>query len=65
MRQRLYRGYCRYNDSLDAAVESFNSARAEIEAILAEAQLRANAKNRALSYFENFYEIVNDPEERF
>lgn len=64
VRQRLYRGYCRFNGALDTAVERFNSTRAEIETMLADARTRGNAKNRAQRYVESFYEIINDPDER-
>ena len=64
VRQRLYRGYCQFNDDLDAAMERFNSARAQIESIVAEAQIRGNVRNRAQRYVEEFYEIINDPKQR-
>ncbi len=64
VRQRLYRGYCQFNDELEAAVERFNAARAEIETIVANAQIRENTRNRAQNYLGEFYEIVNDPNER-
>ena len=64
VRQRLFRGYCRFNNGLDAAVERFNSARAEIETIIAEAQIRGNVRSRVQRYAEEFYEIINDPDER-
>lgn len=64
VRQRLYRGYCQFNNGLDAAVERFNSARAEIETIIAEAQIRGNVQNRAQRFIDEFYEIINDPDER-
>ncbi len=64
VRERLFRGYCQFGDGLDAAVEKFNSARVDIETIVAEAQIRERARNRAQSYVEEFYEIINDPDER-
>ncbi|NNC66196.1 MAG: hypothetical protein HKN84_15540 [Gammaproteobacteria bacterium] len=64
VRQRLYRGYCRFNNGLDAAVERFNSTRAEIESIVAEAQVSANMRRRAQRYVEAFYELIDDPDER-
>jgi hypothetical protein len=64
VRQRLYRGYCQFNDDIGAAVERFNSARENIELIIAEAQIRENMRNRAQRYFEEFYEIINDPDEQ-
>jgi len=64
VRQRLYRGYCRFNDGLGEAVERFNSARAEIETIFTEAQIRGGERRRAQRFIEEFYEIINDPDER-
>ncbi len=64
VRQRVYRGYCRFNDEIDAAIERFNSARAAIESIIAEASVRERVQNRAQRYVAEFYAIINDPDER-
>jgi len=64
VRQRLFRGYCQFGDGLDAAAARFNTARAQIETIIAEAQIRGNRQNRAQDYVEEFYEIINDQNER-
>ncbi len=64
VRERLYRGYCRFNDDLDTAIERFNAARIEIESIIAGARTRENARDRAQDYVEAFYEIINDPDAR-
>jgi len=64
VRQRLYRGYCRFNDELDAAAEKFIAARGAIETIIAEARVRENVRNRVRRYVDEFFEIINDPNER-
>ena len=64
VRERLYRGFCRTNEQLDRTVADFNAARPAIESMLGAAKLDARFRQRAMSYVAEFYEIINDPEER-
>lgn len=64
VRQRLYRGYCIHNDELGGAFDRFRAVRAEIETLLSAAAVRERTRARALRYIEDFYEILDSPEER-
>jgi len=61
VRQRLYRGLCLANDYLDQAIERFESARPEIEALIAAAELDDRYREDAVEYIESFYVILADP----
>lgn len=61
VRQRLYRGYCRLNDDLEAAVRLLNERRSDVEAAFEAGDVRDRARGRALSYLEESYEQINDP----
>jgi hypothetical protein len=62
VRNRLYRGFCRFNAYVDAAVAELNAARPTIETLLSE--LTAQARAEAGDYLARSYEILNDPEQR-
>ncbi len=65
VRQRVYRGYCRYNDQAQASREIFRSRRDRIYAVIdGETRLTQARRNTARSYIENFFEILDD-EQRF
>jgi hypothetical protein len=64
VRQRLYRGYCTLNSSLDGAIARLIAARGNIDALFAAADLRGGARSRALRYLEESYAIISDPEQR-
>jgi hypothetical protein len=60
---RLYRGFCWQNEYLPGSIELFNEKRGEIEAALIPVEVSKRKASRAKSYFDRFYEIVNDQEE--
>ncbi|HSG64922.1 MAG TPA: hypothetical protein VLD39_07975 [Gammaproteobacteria bacterium] len=64
VRQRLYRGYCAHNAALDGAIERVRAARSGIEAAIDGASVRNGTRARARRYIEDFFAIVDDPEER-
>jgi len=64
VRQRLYRGYCAHNDALGSAFDRFRAARADILSLLEAADVGGGMRRRVLRYVEDFYEIINDEEER-
>ena len=64
VRQRLYRGYCHYNDHLDTTIALFNENRAAIEALFLGGPDGAARNKSALRYLRDFYDIVNDPKKR-
>jgi hypothetical protein len=63
VRQRLYRGFCRGNDQLDATIASFNDNRAAIEDLFRDGDGSSENKS-ALKYLQGFYDVVNDPKKR-
>ncbi|MBX3428708.1 MAG: hypothetical protein KF779_03890 [Hyphomonadaceae bacterium] len=63
VRQRVYRGYCRYNEQAQAAAELFRSRRERLYAIInGETRLTEGRRNAARSYIEGFFEILDDPQ---
>jgi len=62
--QRLYRGFCIYNDTLPQTVALFNEKKADILALFEEnSHLTDRTRNKAISYIEDFYTILNDPKQ--
>jgi len=62
IRQRLYRGFCVYNDQLPQTVEFFNEKKTDILALFVnDPYLSDRTAKDAISYIEDFYEIINDP----
>jgi hypothetical protein len=60
--QRLFRGFCWHNDTLDAARDLFREKRDEMMAVLAtEERLHSRTRNGVESYLAGFYEIMDDP----
>ncbi len=64
VQQRLYRGYCAHNETLGSAFDRFRAARADIISLLEAADVRDRARRRILRYVENFYEVIDNDEER-
>lgn len=62
VRQRLYRGFCTYNNTLPQTVELFNEKKPDILALF-EDNTHLSDKNRknSIKYIEDFYKIINDP----
>lgn len=62
VRQRLYRGYCHFNDRLPEAIALFNSAKPDVEKMIGEFKLLGGSvRDKAGRYIRTFYEIINDP----
>lgn len=69
VRQRVYRGFCRPELQYEPVVAPFRDRRAEIEALYTDFAALGfedfdedDAKD-ALEYYEDFWEIIDDPEE--
>ncbi len=62
IRQRLYRGFCRFNDTLPEAVERFQQKKTTILALF-ENNTHMTSKNRksAIKYIKDFYKVLDDP----
>ena len=64
IKQRLYRGFCAFNDELPATVKLFNEKKPEIFALFeSNKHLNDRTRRSALKYIEDFYEIINDPKD--
>jgi hypothetical protein len=64
-RDRVYRGFCREPDYLDAALERTREVRGEIEALIRdEAALGARSKEQALKFIGGYYAVIDDPDRR-
>jgi hypothetical protein len=62
--QRLFRGYCRHNGTLEAARENMLALEADIYALFNEEQrLYEKTRKKATGYIEKFYDIIKDPED--
>jgi hypothetical protein len=63
VQQRLYRGYCRPEATLQGTLDRFREARADIYALFKnDARLDAIAIERTTNYLDAFYEIIDKPE---
>jgi len=62
VRQRYYRGLCRFNDHVPAAIETMQARRSAINALIAnEPRLSASRRTSTQRYIDDFYEIIADP----
>jgi len=62
IRQRLYRGFCIFNDELPATVALFNQKKTDILALFRDNQrLDERTREDAIEYIEDFYAIINNP----
>jgi len=62
IRQRLYRGFCPFNDSLPQTVALFNKKKTDFLALFEnDGHLNDRIRKDAIGYIEDFYEIINDP----
>ena len=62
VRQRLYRGRCRPEASVEATLQVFRDARADILALFTgDARLDNETQQKAVEYLEAFYSIIDDP----
>lgn len=63
VRQRYYRGYCRFNDQVPAAIAFFQSRRAALIALIeAETRLPEARRQAARRFIEDFYATIDDPQ---
>lgn len=63
VRQRLYRGLCRFNEQAPAAAEHFRARRDRLYAVInGETRLSEERRNQARQYIEGFFEILDDPQ---
>lgn len=64
VRQRYFRGYCRLLGTYEKTVAIFNEKKDEIYAVYSNFELLdKKALKSTLKYFDDFYEIVNDPKQ--
>ena len=62
VRQRLYRGFCMYNDTLPQAADLFRERKTDILALFKNnAHLSDRNRNDAIKYIEDFYKIIDKP----
>jgi len=62
VRQRLWRGYCRHNAELPAAIAHFQSRREAINAVIAsEPRLSESRRQSTRRYIDEFFELIADP----
>ncbi len=62
VRQRYYRGVCRYNDQIPAAIATFQARREAINALIAnETRLSDSRRQSTQRYIDEFYEIIANP----
>jgi hypothetical protein len=60
--ERVYRGFCRHNDELPAAIAVFNEVRPELEELFNQDGLpNPKVRKRALKYIDTFFNTINDP----
>jgi hypothetical protein len=63
VRQRHYRGLCRFNDQARGAAEIFRSRREQLYAVIdSEARLTPARRGVARDYIAGFFEILDDPQ---
>lgn len=63
IRQRYYRGVCRYNAQIPAAIATFQARREAINALIAnEPRLNQSRRESTQRYIDEFFEIIADPQ---
>jgi len=63
VRQRVYRGYCRHNDQVPAAIAHFQSRREALLGVIdGETRLANNRRTSARRFVEQFFAVIDDPE---
>lgn len=61
--QRLFRGFCLHNHTLERARAEFLEKKAAITAIVeGEPRLRSRTRSRAVRYLGDFFDVLEDPE---
>ena len=62
LRQRLYRGFCKYNDELPQTVSLFNEKKTGILALVQDnPHLTDRNRKDVVKYIDDFYEIIDNP----
>ena len=62
--QRVYRGFPRTPEELDAAIQIFNSKKDKIYELINNFEpLTANVKKSSISYLDDFYKTINNPKD--
>lgn len=62
VRTRFYRGLCRHNSEIPAAIEAFRARRSQINALIAgEPRLTDGKRREAQRYIDDFYEMIENP----
>jgi len=62
IRQRLYRGFCAFNDEMPQTVALFKEKKSDILALFqSNTHLSDYSRERAVEYIEDFYKIIDDP----
>ena len=65
VKDRLFRGFCRPEESWAPVYEAFLAQKEAILALYSESTYLENAeKQRAIHYLEDFYSIIEDPRKR-
>jgi hypothetical protein len=60
--QRLFRGYCLHNATLDDARRQILAREAEIQALISnESRLSSNSKKKAGRYLDEFFSMARNP----
>jgi hypothetical protein len=63
VRQRYYRGLCRYNEQARAAAELFRARRDRLYAVIdGETRLTESRRSSAREYIEGFFETLDNPQ---
>ena len=63
VRERLFRGFCTFENRWQEVYDLFRQKREEITALyMNEPALDAKGRGRTLAYFNEFFEILDDPE---
>jgi hypothetical protein len=64
VRQRLYRGRCVNNEYIETSLQKFRDGRAKIYALVETQEgLDPNVQERIDRYIDDFYELIDDPED--
>lgn len=63
VRSRLYRGFCRHNDSLPESIALFRGHREVITAALIPLEVSSRRQSGIRKYVDGFYRIIDDPAE--
>ncbi|MEZ5956228.1 MAG: hypothetical protein R3C27_03325 [Hyphomonadaceae bacterium] len=63
VRQRYYRGLCRFNDQVPAVAEHFRSRRDRLYAVIdGETRLTDGRRRQARQYIESFFDVLDNPQ---